>query len=178
MATAKYDISKQFEKCVENAMAYIPQVILPQLVEFGIHMVNNVIPGQAEFRNLTGNTLTSYAFGVYHEGKLYVMGFNKDAKPALRNKLVKGETVRDFTDYDGRHRTYFRADVDTNGELGRDTSAQFLQSYKPEFKYSIVFTTGTEYSAYLENVRDLNVLTEAFETSKTEFLQSFKPIGR
>lgn len=177
MATGN-NISEQYRKCVENALMRVPEVVLPQMVQFGIMMVDTIIPSQQEFRNLTGNTITSYAFGIYLEGKLQVMGFNKDSKPALRNKLVKGEVVRDFVDYDGYLRAFFRADVDTDGGLGKDSSAQFLMGYTPPYKYAIIFTTGTEYSAYLENVRNLNVLTEGFETSKTDFLKSFKPIGK
>lgn len=173
---AKQDISKQFDTCAKNANDIIEKYILVQMQNFCIYMVNKVLPNQQEFRNLTGNTITSFAFGIYINGTLRVMGFNKDSKPALRNKLIKGELVYDFEDYDGNNRRYFKADIDTNAGYGQTSSSQFLQSYKPTGKYSIIFTTGTEYSAYLENVLNLNVLSDGLETSRSQFIQSFKPI--
>lgn len=169
-------ISSQFDICVNKILKVTPQFIIPQMVQFGIRMVNEVIPSQQEFRNLTGNTITSYAFGIYHNSKLEVMGFNKDSKAAIRNKLIKGEVVRDFTDYDGNHRSYYIAEIDTDGSYGQSSSAMFLNSYVATGQYSIIFTTGTEYSAYLENVRNMNVLSDAFITAKTDFIKSFKPI--
>lgn len=170
------NISDQFDVCINKIVQVTPSFIIPQMIRFGIQMVNEVIPSQQEFRNLTGNTLTSYAFGVYHNGKLEVIGFNKDSKPALRNKLVKGEVVRDFTDYDGNHRSYYIAEVDTDGDYGQTSSAIFLNSYRATGMYSIIFTTGTEYSAYLENVMNMNVLSDAYTLAKTDFIKSFRPI--
>lgn len=176
MRMVTVDIKSQFEKAQNNVLKELYYYIIPQMVQFSIRMVNEKIPSQAEFRNLTGNTLTSYAFGVYYMGNLEIMGFNKDAEPALRNKLIKGETVVNFEDYDGNIRNFFRANIDTDGKLGVNTSMAFLKSYQPKSKYGIVFTTGTEYSTYLENVRELNVLTDAYEYSQSAFVKSFKPM--
>ncbi len=150
--------------------------IVPQMVRFGIRMVNDALPQQTAFRNLTGNTITSFAFGVYYMGKLDIMGFNKKYKPPIRNKLVKGETVVDFEDYDGNIRNWFAAKIQTDAGYGANTSARFLQSFTTTRQFSIVFTTGTEYSEYLENVRDLNVLTDGKEYAVRAFVRSFKPI--
>ena len=104
------------------------------------------------------------------------MGFNKHNPPPIRNKLIKGETVFDFEDYDGNIRTWFTADIDTDGGYGDNTSAQFLKNYKTKRQFSIVFTTGTEYSEYLEKIRKVNVLTDGFEYSMSAFIKSFKPV--
>lgn len=169
-------ISQQFDKAVNNVLKDIYYYVIPQLVEFGIKMVNEVIPSQAEYRNLTGNTLTSYAFGVYYNGQLELMGFNTNSEPAIRNKLIKGETIVNFEDYDGDLRIFFRANIDTDGQLGTNTSMSFLKDYHPKSQFGIVFTTGTEYSAYLENVRELNVLSDAYDYSRSSFINSFRPI--
>ena len=42
--------------------------------------------------------------------------------------------------------------------------------------FSVVMTTGTEYSEYLENVRNLNVLTDTFKSSKGIMLEELKPM--
>lgn len=176
MRMVMLDISKQFNNCMNNAFKDMYYDIIPQMVQFGIKMVTDILPNQADYRNLTGNTFTSYAFGVYYMGKIDTMGFNNKSEPALCNKLMKGDVLMDFEDYDGNWREMFIAKINTDGKLGRNTSLQFLQNYRCLRQYGIVFTTGTEYSEYLENVRKLNVLTKAVDTSKTAFIKSFKPI--
>lgn len=169
-------IEDQFKVIRENMNKVVDTHIERQLISFGIRMVNEVFPSQQEFRNLTGNTTTSYAFGVYVNGKLKAMGFNKDSKAPLRNKLVKGEVVSDFVDYDGNQRSYFRAEIDTDGSFGQTSSVLFLQGYRSTARYSLIFTTGTEYSAYLENVLNLNVLSDGIDYVSSAILKSFKPI--
>lgn len=173
---AKKSIQDQFKVIQDNANKAVDTYVENQLVAFGIRMVNEVFPSQQEFRNLTGNTHTSYAFGIYINGTMRVMGFNKDAKAPLRNKLVKGEVVYDFVDYDGSQRSYFRADIDTDSSFGQTSSGQFLQGYRSTARYSLIFTTGTEYSSYLENVLDLNVLSDGVDYVASNLLKSFKPI--
>lgn len=176
MRTGTGDIGKQFEVCMDKILQDEYYYIVPQLIDFGIVMVNNILPEQTKFRNLTGNTITSFAFGVYYMGRLEVMGFNKDYPEPIRNKLIKDEMVTNFCDYDGKIRKYFIANIDTDGGYGQDTSAAFLQNYVCSNKYGIVFTTGTEYSEYLQNVRKLNVILQGYETTKTDFTKHFKPM--
>ncbi len=152
--------------------------IVPELTRFGIHMVNDVLPNQSEHRNLTGNTITSLAFGVYYRGNLEVMGFNNHYPPPIRNKLIKGEEVFDFEDYDGNIRKYFRAKIQTDAGYGTNTSMEFLKGYQSTRQFAIVFTTGTEYSEYLEKTRKLNVLSNGYDYSMTAFIKSFKPIRK
>lgn len=172
------DIESQFNKCVDNILKNDYFHIVPQLTQFGIQMVSYILPNQAEYRNLTGNTITSLAFGVYYQGKLEIMGFNNRFPPPIRNKLIKGEELYDFEDYDGNIREYYQAKTDTDGGFGTNTSMAFLKGYKPARQYGIVFTTGTEYSEYLENTGKLNVLSDGYDYSITAFLKSFKPIKK
>jgi len=172
------DISKQFEGIQNEIYKNMYHCIVPQMIEFGIRMVNHELPNQSEYSNLTGNTITSYAFGVYYMGSLDIMGFNKHWPPPIKNKLIKGEELFDFEDYDGRIRKYYRAKIPTDGGFGQNTSKDFLQTYKSTREYEIVFTTGTEYSSYLENTLKLNVLSDGYDYSITAFLKSFKPIKK
>ena len=169
------NISQQFNDCMPDIEKEVNGIVLANMEMFGDDMVNRVLPEQAEYRNLTGNTLTSYSYGIYLDGVLQLLNYF-DGNPAVRRKLRKDDVVRDFVDYDGNNRSYFQATIDTDGDYGVNSASLFIQTYKPKGKYSIIFTTGTEYSAYLENVRDLNVLTEGFEYSKSAFISSFKPI--
>ncbi|PXV62376.1 hypothetical protein CLV62_12065 [Dysgonomonas alginatilytica] len=169
-------IEKQFNQCIDTILKDEYYYVVPQMVEFGVRMVNDILPKQTKFRNLTGNTITSFAFGVYYMGKLEVLGFNSKYPDPIRNKLIEGETVYKFLDYDGRIRKWFTADVNTDAGYGQNTSAEFLKSYVCTQKYGIVFTTGTEYSEYLQKVRRLNVLVDGYETARHDFVKSFKPI--
>ena len=134
----------------------------------------------AEYRNLTGNTLTSLSFGFYENYNLKEFILLENGKPPIRRKLTKGEVVGDFLDYDGNVRSVFKADIDTDGGWGSSTSYQFLSGYKPQQSTSIVITTGTEYSEYLEQELGLNVLTdtrdEARMNGRVMFLNAFKKI--
>lgn len=123
---------------------------------------------QAEYRNLTGNTITSIAIGIYFNKMLREMYFIDGKRPAIRVKLGKGETVTDFVDYDGNVRSYFTADVDSNRGWGQESSYRFLSGYTPKGRYSLVMTTGTEYSEYLEKELDLNVLTDTKNMAKAK----------
>lgn len=171
-------IEKQFEEIQNGIYKNMYYHIVPELTRFGIHMVNDVLPNQSEHRNLTGNTITSLAFGVYYMGNLEVMGFNNHYPPPIRNKLIKGEEVFDFEDYDGNIRKYFRAKIQTDAGYGTNTSMEFLKSYQSTRQFAIVFTTGTEYSEYLEKTRKLNVLSNGYDYSMTAFIKSFKPIRK
>jgi hypothetical protein len=80
-------------------------------------------------------------------------------------------------DYDGDYRKHFVAEIETDQGLGTNTSMKFLQEYIPTGYYSIVFTTGTEYSEFLENRLHFNVLTDARTFSIQSFIRSFKLIA-
>ena len=171
----KKGIAAQFEASIPNIKEIIANHMVAELSRFGDSVINFLLPEQAEYGNLTGNTLTSYAYGVYVDGVLQNIGLFKNGQPSIRIKLSKGEVVRDFEDYDGKVRKYFKADVDTDKGYGDEYSYRFLTQYKPKGRFSLVITTGTVYSACLEAVLRLNVLTDSFETVRNEMLESFKP---
>ncbi len=109
------------------------------------------------YRNITGNTRGSIAYGIYKDGVLKDIMFN-DPSYILRSTLKKGERYNDFVAPTGKTNYY-----------GDRASEKFLQSYKPLSKgISIVFVVGTYYAEYLERKRDLNVLTDSFEFVKSQ----------
>lgn len=136
----------------------------------------------ANYHNLTGNTLTSLTCGVYRMGKLkYSVNIMKEdlgLEAPTNRKLSRTDVFAEFTDYDtgkelrlyARHMAKFEP---TDKKFGFQTAKRFLWEYKPEIKDCIVLTTGTEYSEYLQGVRKLNVLTETFMTSPEILKASF-----
>jgi hypothetical protein len=131
-----------------------------------------------EYRNLTGNTFTSYACGIYYDGVLKDALFSADYKrPPVRVKLSGGEVFSGDT-YDGNRAT-FKATVDTDGRYGKDTSMRFLRQYSPKVSrgFEVVMCTGTEYSTILENKKGLNVLTNTFLYSRALFFRNLRRIA-
>lgn len=168
-------IESQFDLGIKKVQEISYTYQLEKLEELCKFMVETYLPEGKEFSDVTGNTVTSYSYGIYYKGSLVSYG-DSNKKPAIRVKLTNGENFSG-TAYDGNEIEYFKAKVKTDQGYGNDTAFEFLSSYRPKGKgFSVVITTGTEYSAYLENVRELNVLSESIDHFEGEFLHFFKPM--
>lgn len=119
------------------------------------------------YMSFTGNTITSLAFGVYENGKLYGSFVASSIKKhPLMKKIPKGTAWFLPVPYEGRGRTVV-GDVYTDDEFGYEESIRFIKQYRPTNKgYTLLVTTGTEYSEFLEQTRGLNVLTDTFLAGK------------
>ena len=84
------DIATQFDNVISKAMPNIDTGIFLQMDSFGENMVDNIIPIQRGFKNLTGNTITSFAYGIYINKVLEQVGMY-NGESAIRVKLTKGE---------------------------------------------------------------------------------------
>ena len=130
-----------------------------------------------EFMGFTGNTQTSYACGLYVDGKIegILVQNNWSASP-VRKKVRMGEWAYLRNPYEGSSRSV-KGKVNVTGDFGLETSMKFLKGYRAKKGYlQIVMTTGTEYSEFLEVVRNLDVLTGTYEAAKTILAQGFKPM--
>ena len=135
------------------------------------------VPKHREFLGFTGNTQTSYACGIYVDGRLegIMTQDNWRAQP-VRGKVPMGQWVWLRNPYEGRPRSV-KGEVRITKPYGLQTSVDFLKSYRAaKNKVSIVMTTGTEYSELLEVVANLDVLTGTYEAAKTILAQGFKPM--
>ena len=132
------------------------------------------------FQSFTGNTITSFACGIYIDGALsYMVASGENMQAPVHAKIQKGERVYLDNPYEGRPRAV-TGKVDIRYDLsGMETSMRILQGLSPNTKgLSIVMTTGTEYSTYLENVHKLNVLSDTAKEGNVKKLlySSFKPL--
>lgn len=167
-------IESQFDLGIKKVQEISYAYQLEKLEELCKFMVETYLPEGKEFSDVTGNTITSYSYGIYYRGSLVLYG-NSNKKPAIMPKLSKGDQFYGIS-YDGFPGKYY-ATVKTDRGYGDDTAFEFLSSYRPEGKgFSVVITTGTEYSAYLENVKELNVLSESIDHFEGEFFHFFKPM--
>ena len=130
--------------------------------------------------NMTGNTVNSYAAGVYVKGELVHIETSWGSIPhPLRHKLSKGERFYAGSQrWDGDIQEHtFTAPVATNGTTEAERSIAFLQSFRPSSKgWALVVCNGVEYAAFQENVANIDTLTSSFNYAKIFAPSMFKPI--
>lgn len=170
-----------FDKGIRIAKDKIKRLILDKLKKVAEDLILDAEFAQG-YNNLTGNTLTSYAVGIYYQYKLeeYIDIFEVDSgidKPTSP-KLTTGNGWVSVTHYDtGERVSVNRRTLDrTDEDYGFNTSREFLYDYTPDNGgFVIVMCTGTEYSAVLEH-GGLNVLTDTFQFSPRAFLSNLRKI--
>lgn len=130
--------------------------------------------------NMTGNTVNSYAVGVYKRGELvFIMTSSGGIAKPLRRKLGKGQRFYAGSQrWDGDMQEHtFTAQVGTNGTMEAERSIAFLQSYKPSPNgWSLIVCNGVEYATFQESMMDIDVLTASFDYAKMFVPTMFKPI--
>lgn len=130
--------------------------------------------------NMTGNTVNSYAVGIYVKGQLVHIETSSGSIPRpLRRKLSKGERFYAGSQrWDGDiQQGTFTAQISTNGTTEAERSIAFLQSYKPSPNgWSLVVCNGVEYATYQENEMQIDVLTANFDYAKMFMPTMFHPI--
>lgn len=130
--------------------------------------------------NMTGNTVNSYAAGIYVQGQLvHIVTSSGSIPQPLRRKLGKGEAFFAGSQrWDGEtQESNFKAEVPTNGTMEAERCIAFLQSYRPAPKgWVLVVCNGVEYATYQENEIQIDVLTSNFDYAKMFLPSMFKPL--
>lgn len=126
-----------------------------------------------KYKNLTGNTLTSLSAGLFVGKKLKtivnvrsVMSLPDPTRPKISSEGGSYE----FSIYQSGRRKRLWGNLLKNNfieaddtEFGFERAMNVLKAYSPNNEFELVITTGTEYSAYLQYVKNLNVLLETFK---------------
>ena len=171
------DNRKAFNEGMKRAKQMMYGYLLPKIENACEKLIHEALRNRG-FQGFTGNTQTSYACGIYFNGKLVKMIIAGDTlnKP-VRLKVKHNEVAYLSDPYEGEPR-HVKGMVKVDSSYGAKTSADFLTSYKPFVGrgFSVVMTTGTEYSEFLENVRNLDVLTKTYGSSKGIMLEVLKPM--
>ena len=175
MTNNKAALDKGFKKAREIIFAHL----YDQCVKLCGELVIDAI-FKRSFVSFTGHTVTSFACGIYVDGVLSDMiASGEDLDAPVRAKIQNGELVYLSNPYEGEPRKV-RGKVDIRYNMsGMETSFRILQGFTPPVKgISIIMTTGTEYSTYLENVYNLNVLSDTAKEANVKRLlySSFKPL--
>lgn len=168
---------KSIEKGMKKAQKLISNHVYGILVDTAEAYLKDMAQ-QKEFSGFTGNTQTSYSCGIYIDGQLTdVVVQTAFTRKPVRLKVPKGKWVRLKNPYEGEGRAV-HGEVDVDGLYGKESAFAFLSSYKkvPKKGFSIVATTGTEYSEYIENVHNLNVMTLTWLNADKLFKSKLKPM--
>lgn len=156
-------------------------VLNVMLVPAAKALIRDATQGRISIRhNMTGNTVNSYAAGVYVDGKLVWIETSSGSIPhPLRRKLGRGERFFAGSQrWDGETQEHtFTAKVSTNGTMEAERSIAFLQSYKPSPKgWALVVCNGVEYATFQENELNIDTLTANFDYAKMFHASFFKPM--
>jgi hypothetical protein len=132
----------------------------------------------SEGHNMTGNTINSYAAGIYVQGELVLIQTSMGSiQPPLRRKLGLGEKFYPNQQrWDGEiQETLFKASVATNGTTEAERCIAFLQEYNaPRQGWTIVVCNGVEYASYQETQLGVDVLTNSYNSMQQPLF--FNPI--
>ena len=175
MANNKAALDKGFKKAKQIMYGHL----YDQCVKLCGELVIDAII-KRNFQSFTGNTVTSFACGIYVDKKLsYMLASGEDMEAPVHAKVEKGELVYLSNPYEGKARSV-RGKVDIQYHLsGMETSFRILQGITPSQKgISIIMTTGTEYSQFLESAKNFNVLSDTAKDTNVKRLlySSFKPL--
>ena len=175
MANNKAALDSGFKKAKEIIFGHL----YDQSIKLCDALVRDAL-NKREFVSFTGNTITSFACGIYVDGDLnYMVASGENMAAPVHAKVQKGEYVYLSNPYEGEPRGVTgKVDIRYNAS-GMDTAFGILQGIgSPPKGISIVMTTGTEYSTYLEIVHDFNVLSDTAEKGNVKSLlyNSFKPL--
>lgn len=168
------------EKVLENGFAKALRMIEDTIVNSLIAAIQQMfaeLPTKIGFSGFTGQTQTSYMAGVYVYGSLrYIITEKEWTRNPVHAKIPKGKTVFLANAYEG-HNKKRSGMVDIVNDSGRGLSLMFLRSYNaPKNGISIVVTTGTEYSEWIESVARLDVLTRTFKDANRIINRNWKKI--
>ena len=152
------------------------------LVPAAKDLIQAATQGRISFgHNMTGNTINSYAAGVYVKGKLVRIETSAGSIPSpLRRKLGRGQRFYAGSlrwDEEVQENT-FTAQAGSNGTMEAERSIAFLQSYKPSHNgWSLVVCNGVEYATYQENEMNIDVLTASFDYTRMFAPSMFIPMS-
>lgn len=151
------------------------------LVPAAKELIQAATQGRVSYgHNMTGNTINSYAAGVYVNGSLVHIETSARSIPhPLRRKLGRGQRFYAGSQrWDGEMQEHtFTAQAGSNGTMEAERSIAFLQSYRPSPKgWALVVCNGVEYATFQENEMNIDVLTANFDYAKMFAPSMFKPM--
>ena len=164
-----HDNAKVLENGFAKGMRMIEDVLYNSFADSADALLLRVATNR-QFIGFTGNTQTSYACGVYVNGRLVHVSVQRNWNtPPFRMKVRKGKVVYMSNPYEGHPRAV-KGQVDIEENHGLALSLKQLEEPPSQLLGKVsrngvafVITTGTEYSVYIEQNMSLDVLTNTYK---------------
>lgn len=172
-----HDNAKTLENGFAKGLQMIEDVLYNSLANAADELLVRAATNR-QFVGFTGNTQTSYACGVYVNGRLAHVSVQKNwSEQPRRMKVQKGKVVFLGNPYEGYPRAV-SGQVDIVEDYGLALSLRQLEEYEaPKKGLALVMTTGTEYSVYIEQAMSLDVLTNTFKDAARIINRNWKKIS-
>lgn len=124
-----------------------------------------------QFRNVTGNAVTGYALGLYHNGKLaYIMSMNEVTAKPIRGMLKQGEVYPKGapTLGGGKMQRGFKAKEGAAKQPAYERARRWLRKFSPSYKkgFCYVLTNGITYMGYIQTRYGVNLVEQFAETAR------------
>lgn len=171
-----HDNAKTLENGFAKGLQIIEDTLYNSLASAADALLVRVATNR-QFIGFTGNTQTSYACGVYVNGRLVevILQSNWGEKPR-HVKVRKGKVLYLANPYEGRPRAV-KGQVAIVEDDGLELSMKQLKKYKaPKKGLALMMTTGTEYSVYIEQAMSLDVLTNTFKDAESILNRNWRKI--
>lgn len=171
------DNAKVLEEGFKKGLRQIETTLLVSLHWAAVELVHSALISRG-YMGFTGNTQTSYMCGIFLEGRLReVVDLSSELPAPIHRKIRNGQYLYLEHPYEGHPRGR-QGYVDVNNMSGAETSLRFLNNYKaPQQGLALVMTTGTEYSEFLEEMFNLDVLTRTFMRAPQIMAKNWKKIS-
>lgn len=166
------DLTLQFG--AKQAQEAINRHILNKImVPLAKDLLQRAIESRIQVNNMTGNTINSYAVGIYVKGQLVWIETSAGSIPRpLRHKLNAGQKYyAGQIRWDGEEQEHtFTAKVSTNGTTEAERSIALLKEYQASSNsWTLVVCNGVEYATYEEQILNDDTLTGSFLESQADF---------
>lgn len=170
MGAKRPSIQQSFTDAYPLALQKIERYAIQRIADFGKVLLRHARDNKKGWKSFTGNTITSFAFGIYKNGSLTDTIFVDGVNPPIHRKIYKEESVTLDKPYEGESRT-IKGKVDIRHEWGEQTSIETLRTLRPVGGNGIIVTTGTEWSSLLESKPNFNVLSDTELFAEVEGLK-------
>lgn len=154
-----------FYKILQRAREQINEVARKNAPQAARSLLDNVLSLLDGFSDVTGNTRTGIAVGVYLDGKLQSIVTSKEVygQEAFVAQLRKGEKYPFSITWSGESmRKKYSGEVNTSGKFASAEAIKFLIRKKPVNRvgWAFIVVSAADYSKYIEVHKRGNILTE------------------
>ena len=169
--------NRELADAKKRMRAEVENYFTERLVRVCDRLVEDAVASK-EYRNLTGNTVTSYTCGLYVNGSLsYVVQSGEGMTAPVRKKLRKGE-YHYFKSGLRRREEGSQRDSGDGWRLGNQHSHVVRHGVQAPLEARLCHCDDHGHGIFgvLEQEHDLNVLTDTYEYVSDVMFNNFKPI--